>query len=285
MHLRNRTDVYAMTKRPPAISVLMPVYEQDPVFLREAVESVLSQSFSDLELIIIDDGSADQSCKRLLREIERRDIRVRLIANSTNLGIIASRNVGIAHARGEYIALLDSDDIAQNDRLQKQYDFLSLHGEYALCGSWAFIIDEHSALVGKKVSPCDHRVIKQNIMIYNFFTHSTCMFRKKIISQIGAYDPAAWKAEDYDFLLRVIAHYPVAILPEFLCSYRINRRGDSLRNNKLQEWRSLLVRIRALKRGDYPISYVLKLFIPIALYLFLPTPVKQLLLRQTWRRQ
>jgi glycosyltransferase involved in cell wall biosynthesis len=266
------------------ISVLMAVYNQNPTFLQEAIESVLAQTCADFELLLIDDGSTKEGCKSMLANFAKKDERVRLIENEKNLGIIKSRNHGLEAALGEYVAILDSDDMASHDRLEKQLNFMQANPEIALCGSWAKIIDEQGNTLGNKKTVTESLEIKRNIIKYNFFTHSSCFFKKSILTEIGFYDEEAKKVEDYDFLLRVIGKFKVAIIPEYLCSYRINTKGDSLSDNKLQEKNALKARFKAIKEHAYPKSDYLKIVRPILMYLFLPTFLKQKLLNLLWAK-
>src|SRR5262245_19762108 len=117
----------------PKVSVVIAVYNREK-YVRSAVDSILSQTFSDFELLVIDDGSTDGSIAVVQ---SHSDPRIRLIRNHTNFGVSATRNKGIQLARGEYLAFLDSDDWAYPDRLAKQIAFLDNHSEYAAVGSWS----------------------------------------------------------------------------------------------------------------------------------------------------
>lgn len=118
----------------------MPVYNGER-FLREAIESVLQQTFADFELLIVNDGSTDRSLDIIQTY---NDSRIRLIDNGANLGLIAARNTGLKNARGEYIALLDCDDIAYPDRLAEQIAFLDKNPSFGMVGAWIEMIDEKS---------------------------------------------------------------------------------------------------------------------------------------------
>ncbi len=125
----------------PVVSVLMPTYNGER-FLRPAIESILNQTFRDFELIVIDDGSRDQTAE-ILREFAARDNRILVLTNERNLGIAAATNRGLAAARGEFVALQDHDDISLPHRIQTELEFLHSHPEIALVGSAATLIDEN----------------------------------------------------------------------------------------------------------------------------------------------
>ena len=127
----------------PLVSVVMPLYNAEK-YVGEAVESVLSQSYTNFELIIVNDASTDKSVAQVKRIVDRRIV---IIENEKNLGIVASRNRGLALAKGKYIAVLDSDDIALPNRLEKQEAFLEANPEYGICGSYYHVINGN----GKKI--------------------------------------------------------------------------------------------------------------------------------------
>lgn len=271
------------TKSEPRVSVLMTVFNQKKSYFEKAVESILDQTYQNFELLLVDDGSTSQECLDLIDFYLQKDSRIKLIRNSQNMGIIKSRNKGLLRATGKYVAILDSDDIAEKNRLEMQCDFMEKNPTYALCASWTQIIDEQGTISGKKKGPTDYAAIKNNILSYNFFTHSTCFFRKDALEKTGFYNEKSLKCEDYDLILRIIAKFPTYILPECLCQYRINSIGDSLSNNKMQEKYSLLARIRALREYGYPKKQYFKLLRPLGMYLFLPTSLKNFLLKNIWK--
>ena len=123
------------------ISVVMPTYNTQISILREAVDSILNQTFSDFEFIIIDDGSANDTYE-YLKSIP--DERIKIIKNDTNIGITKSLNIGFRAARGKYIARMDSDDIAFPDRFEKQYAFMESHPDVFVCGSKAIFFKDRA---------------------------------------------------------------------------------------------------------------------------------------------
>ena len=123
--------------RTPLVSVAMPAYNSEE-YVKQAIDSVLAQTFSDFELIIVNDGSSDRSKEIILSYT---DERIRYLENEKNLGIVKTRNRCIANAAGKYIAVLDNDDIALPFRLEEQVRFLEANSDYGVCGSFYRIID------------------------------------------------------------------------------------------------------------------------------------------------
>jgi glycosyltransferase involved in cell wall biosynthesis len=127
----------------PLVSVVMPLFNAEK-YVGDAVESVLNQSYTNFELIIINDASTDKSAACVQGIVDRRIV---IVENENNLGIVASRNRGLALAKGKYIAVLDSDDIALPNRLEKQVAFLEANPAYGICGSYYHVING----IGKKI--------------------------------------------------------------------------------------------------------------------------------------
>ncbi|MEO8702118.1 MAG: glycosyltransferase, partial [Kofleriaceae bacterium] len=138
------------TESTPLVSVVMPVLDPHPVYFREAVESVLAQTLTDLELVIVEDPSAARGTEMIA---ELRDPRIRHIVNATRTSLVDQRNQGLHAARGELVALLDADDIAVPARLQKQVDYLRRHPDVDVLGSQLFIIDHEGTQVGMRSYP------------------------------------------------------------------------------------------------------------------------------------
>ena len=202
----------------PKVTVVIPVYNREK-YVAAAIESVLAQTFTDFELLVIDDGSTDRS-----REVVRsyHDPRIRLMCSETNEGIPKTRNKGIQFARGEYLAFLDSDDWAYPKRLAKQVAFLDSHPDYAAVGAWIAWMDEGGRSLRrvrrKPVLPDEiaaQRLFRQGI------ENSASMARTVVLREYGhqeEYD----LAEDFDLWARIAAKYKLATLPEVLVRCRMH---------------------------------------------------------------
>ena len=158
----------------PIISVLLPVYNGEK-FLKEAIDSVLCQSFTSFELLIIDDGSTDDSCNIVLGY---QDSRIRLLRNKQNIGLIKTLNKGINESKGKYIARMDADDICREDRFVKQVEFLEQHTLYGIVGSWCSIINS-----SKKIEyHASHESLQFALLNYCCFVHPSVMIRKSVLT-------------------------------------------------------------------------------------------------------
>lgn len=252
------------------ISVIMAVYNEDETYLRQSIESILSQSFRDFEFILIDDGSIAPVIQTVLSSYAAKDERIKVYTNETNLGLTLSLNKALNLATGKYIARLDSDDLAHPDRLQKQFEFMESHPDHALIGSWVYFINAQGEKTGEKKSPTAHQDIKKKLLFYNFFTHSSFFFRRDAVQSLGNYNTAIKKAQDYDLLLKVSAKHPLAVLPEFLSSHRIHEKSISARSKKRQEWYGLQARWNAVTHYGYPLTDIWKIAPAAFYFVFIP---------------
>lgn len=205
-----------MAARMPQLSVLMSVHN-GARYLRESVASILEQTFSDFEFIIINDGSTDATADILA---SFRDNRLVLIQQERT-GLTKALNTGLARARGVFIARIDADDIAQPERLRKQVAFLNEHPATVLAGSDAQGIDPDGNVIWETSLPVSSIQIKWRLLFYNCITHSSAMFRSREVRELGGYTPSVTFAQDYDLWLKIAARYPVGAVTEPLVCYRI----------------------------------------------------------------
>lgn len=201
----------------PKITILMPVYN-GAEYLREAIDSMLRQTFGDFEFLIINDGSTDQSVE-IIESYS--DPRIRLVNNGSNLGLISTLNKGVDLAKGEYVARMDCDDISSPTRLEKQLAFMESHPDVGVCGTWANVFTEDSSYILKH--PTDHDGIKCFMFINSAIAHPTVMLRRSpFVANDLRYDMAFQHAEDYELWLRASRYVRLANIPEVLLDYRIS---------------------------------------------------------------
>lgn len=199
-------------------TVLMPVYNGEK-FLGEAIDSILGQTYTDFEFLIIDDGSTDQSRNIVL---SYNDNRIELICNSENLGLEKTLNKGIKQAKGEYIARMDCDDISLPQRLQKQIDFMDANPQISVCGSWVKTFG-NSNKVWKY--PLNHEEICCWLLFFTAFAHPAVIFRKELfLDNKLLYDERQQfeRAEDYELWVRISQKHKLANLDTVLLKYRLH---------------------------------------------------------------
>lgn len=210
----------------PVISIIMPCFNGSK-FIGQAVESILSQSFTDFELIIVNDASTDNSME-IIREFQ--DPRIRIVENNAWLGIAKTRNRGLDEARGRYIAPFDADDVALPLKLEKQARFLERNSEFGMIGSWVKRIDGQSGrLSGKWKLTAKPESIPPILLFRNYFCHSSVMMRREAIPSEG-YDPGFAVGEDYNMWIKITRRWKAWNLPEYLVLYR-EHAGSAMTGN------------------------------------------------------
>ena len=210
----------------PTVTVLMPVYNGER-YLRPAIDSILRQTFTDFELLIVDDGSVDRSCA--IAE-SYRDRRIRIVRNGANVGLSRSLNRGVALARGRYLARLDADDIAEPTRLAAQVDYLERHPDVELLGSWCTVVNADGDVLARRYGPCVDAEIRWTLQFCTPFAHSSVMMRRPAEGAAAPlYDESLAYAMDYDLWLKLAARGRIASLNQFLVRWRISPDGMTSR--------------------------------------------------------
>ena len=203
----------------PLISVLMSVYNCEK-YLAAAVDSILAQTFTDFEFLIVNDGSTDQSLP-LLTGYAARDARVRLVSRP-NTGITRALNEMVGLARGRYLARMDSDDIAVPERFAKQVAYLDAHPECVIVGSRVMLMDPYGSPVAPSGHKLTHEEIDHELLTQSGWAlvHPSVMMRRSAVERIGGYDERWKHCEDHDLFLRLAEVGRVANLPDVLLWYR-----------------------------------------------------------------
>ncbi|TCD12755.1 glycosyltransferase [Pedobacter frigidisoli] len=213
----------------PKITVFMAAYNAAP-FIEESITSILNQTFRDFEFIIVDDGSTDETAS-IIEGFN--DSRILLVKNETNKGLQFTRNRLLNLARGMYIAILDADDVALPERLEKQYNFLSTQPQIALCGGHAEIIDEHGVIQQRKIIVPTNQHVNMYMLFCNPFINSSSMFRTEVFIELNGYHDYVI-SEDFDLFIRFSEKYEVANIDEFLVKYRIHGNNITLKKSDSQ---------------------------------------------------
>jgi hypothetical protein len=236
----------------PKVSVLMSVYNGER-YLREAVESILNQTSTDFEFIIVDDGSTD-STQSILESYD--DPRLLLARNQENIGLTRSLNKGLALAQGEYVARMDADDIAMPYRFEKQIAFLEKHSETGILGSNGRLIDANGRERGLYQLPPSDLQIRWRFLLANPFLHPTVMIRRNVLAQNGLiYDEAFQATQDYELWTRILKYTRGANLSELLIQYRLHHGVTSThRETQLKNHDRVALRTIQEQLPDFSIS-------------------------------
>lgn len=255
------------------ISLIMPVYN-GASFLKDAVESILSQSFENFEFIIIDDCSTDESLEIIS---QFKDSRITLIKNSNNWGIAHSRNIGIKKSTGNLIAFMDNDDLSTKNRLLKQRDFMLKNPSVDICGTRLKVIDEYGSCIAVGKTKQKDEILKIGLFLgETSIAQTSIILRQKFLKEYNLfYDTRYTCAEDYDFLCRCSLFAKVHNLEEELVYYRIhpNSTSSQKREKQKSEARSALKQYLSLLkipfdknelRIHYQLSLPYKRTVPLA---------------------
>ncbi len=221
----------------PELSIIMPLYNTE-MYVAQAIQSLLSQTYTDFELIIVDDGSTDKSLE-IVKSFK--DSRIKIMRNQQNQGIVFSRNRGLKEAVGEYIAPFDSDDIAMPDKFRKQIDFLKTHPDFGLIGSWIKMIDENGKFIKKKwrlfAKPEE---IPAQLLFRNYFAQSSVVIRREALP-VSGYENGFSFGEDYRMWIDIAKKYKMWNYPECLLLYRVHSKNTtSININNIEKHEKMI---------------------------------------------
>ena len=234
---------------PPCVSVVLPVYNAAP-YIEATITSILEQTFTDFELLVLDDCSTDDTAARVQ---SIRDPRLRFIQNPRNLGRAGTDNAALPHVRGQFIAKMDGDDLCHPERLARQVAFLESNSDVNVVGAWIQNFGASTYLNRYPVSPDAAQVL-------TLFTLPTgnpaVMLRTSLFRDHGlAYDNALRQTEDYDFFARYVRELRVVSLPEALIQYRVLPRTNATKTNILAERATVSDEVRARLLTDWGLVY------------------------------
>ncbi|HEY9796728.1 MAG TPA: glycosyltransferase [Leptolyngbyaceae cyanobacterium] len=224
----------------PLISVVIPVYNNETT-IQETIESVLSQSFSDLELIVINDGSQDSTLKIVSSILDPR----LKVFSYPNAGLAATRNRGVSHASGEYISFIDADDLWTPDKLEAQFKALQANPQAAVAYSWTDWIDQS----GQFLRPGGHISVNGDVyaklLVRDFVeSGSNPLIRAEALAEVGGFDESLPAVEDWDMWLRLAARYEFVCVPSPQILYRVS--SSSMSSNV---WKMEAGSLRVIERA------------------------------------
>jgi len=223
----------------------MPCYNRDR-FITDAIESILQQSFSDFEFIIVNDGSTDATHSEI---VKFKDDRIKYIQIPQNSGNYKARNIGMRNAIGKYVCVMDSDDIAVQDRLKIQYIYMEKASHIFVLGGQGQIIDESGYLTGDSISSpvCSWQEMKVFLLANNYILHPSMFFRRLILKRNNLlYNEKYKSSSDYDFVSRCSRLFPVKNIDETLIKYRCHREQISIANRAQQVMFADWIRLKKL---------------------------------------
>ena len=226
----------------PRVSVILPVYNESN-HISKAIDSIINQSYEDIEIIVIDDSSEDGT-QEILSGIS--DERLKVCVRSDKSGVTSARNDGLGMVDGEFIAIHDADDWSDEKRFEKQISYLDKNSEVALVGTGAYLVDREGNIQSRR--RVDQSPSLSDLFEHNEFVHGSVMIRRNILEEIGGYDEWFTVAEDYDLWLRLADEYEVRNIDEPL--YYFRQHDDSLYGSNLEELKLYhLLAVRKVQSG------------------------------------
>ena len=218
------------------VGIILPCYN-GAKYLPRALQSVQTQTFTDWELVVVDDGSSDSSAA-IVKDLSKNDPRIKLFRNDKNLGIQKSLNRGLVAGRGEYVARIDDDDEwVDRDKLKKQVEFLDNNPEYGIVGTGIIEVDENGVEIFRYRQPLRDEDVRRRILKQNCFTHSSVLFRRSAVIELGGYSETeeTKHVEDYDLWLRLGENWKFANLPDYATKFTL-RPGNISSSNKIDQF-------------------------------------------------
>lgn len=221
-----------ITKETPTVSIILPVYNGER-YLKYAVDSILDQTYSNFELIIINDGSSDGS-KQLIDNYVNQDERIVAI-HQENIGLVATLNKAVEISKGIYIARMDADDISLPRRLETQVTLMQNTPGAVLCASCFDVINEYNEFVRLSVAPAYNDDLKRSMHLYNPIAHGSVMYKKEAFLQVGGYSDTVGPTEDYDLWIRLSNIGQFVYSERSLFRWRMNPEGITHSNNHVMQ--------------------------------------------------
>lgn len=265
LKFKNTTGL-PQTQDSPKVSVIMPVYNAQN-YLNEAIDSILSQTFTDFEFIIIDDGSTDNSLP-IIKSYT--DPRILLIRNETNLKLITSLNKGINLSRGTYIARMDADDVSLPERLARQVDFMDQHPDIAVCGTWVELFGSCKQTFWQFAD--DPATAKCVLLFGCCVAHPSAILRRSVLEFGFRYSPLYSHAEDYGLWVQIATKYKITNLPQVLLKYRISGSQKSAKEVQLVQDETAKIQLEQLHvLGIEPTPQERLLHLAISQHQFVPS--------------
>ncbi len=241
----------------PKVSVLMPNYNWW-AYLGGAIESIISQSFTDFEFIIIDDGSTDDSWD-IISSYAEKDTRIVAVKNDENLRICKTLNKWLLLSKWEFIARMDSDDISLPNRLEEQANFLTNNSDVGIVW-WNIEMFNEKGPIWKREYHVDDTSIRKHIFRYSPFCHPAVMIRKSILDVSWWYNNDLVFAEDYDFYFRIWKHSHFANIDKVLLQYRMLETNSTSRKLQDMESKTLYIRLKAVMEYWYKMTIFDKIY-------------------------
>lgn len=248
-----------MQSNNPLVSILLATYNSED-FIREALDSILSQTYRNLEIVLCDDASSDGTVS-ILKEYQKRDKRIKIIENKKNLGISLNMNNGIKACNGKYIAILDGDDWAYPYRVEEQVNLMEENPKVVLCSGYMDICDEKLNVKTTRKYPLTNKEIRKAIVRYNPISHPASMWRTSELKKTDLYSEKFPIARDYDLIVRISGFGEYRNIDKSLIKYRVREKSETGKRVRQTQLYSFYIQMKAHFEYDFPLKFGDKLFL------------------------
>lgn len=261
----------------PLVSVVMPVYNGGH-YIRQAIQSIINQTYQNFEFLIVDDGSTDSSWKIIKNYQQKFPYKLKIFKLPKHIGTFAATNFALDRSKGKFIALMDCDDISHPDRLEKQVDYLQKNKDVIVLGSQVNVINEKGEIIGAKSLPTGHHQIYKKFAVVYPLVHPSIMVRRILPNKKKfRYFAVYGVNDDYYTFFSILNLGKFNNLQDRLLNYRIHKNNFSMMNLRQKFIACMKIRFQAFRKFKYPYS-ALDIFLVLiqALIVYL-TPEKYLL--------
>jgi glycosyltransferase involved in cell wall biosynthesis len=229
-------------KNNPLVSVLIPTYNSE-LYIKETLESILNQTYKNLEIVVIDDASIDNTIN-IVKRYE--DKRIRLFINDKNLGISKNMNKGIKLSHGKYLAIMDADDWSYPYRIEEEVKLMEENPKVVLCSGYMDICDENLNIKNRRTYPLTDEEIRRAIVRYDPISHPASMWRMSELLKTGLYSKNFPICRDYDLIVRISEFGKYQNIPKPLIKYRVRKDSETGKRIRQTQWYSFYIQMKAV---------------------------------------
>ena len=262
-------------KNNPLVSILIPTYNSVD-FVEDTVRSIMNQTYTNIEIVIVDDASTDGTMK-ILEKLSKEDKRIKLSQNKKNLGITDNMNNGIHKCIGKYIAILDGDDWAYPYRIEEQVKLMEKDEEVVLCAGYMDICDENLNVKTTRTYPLKDKEIRRAMVKYDPISHPSSMWRKDALLKTDLYSKNFPICRDYDLIVRISKFGKYENIPKSLIKYRVRKDSETGKKIRQTQLYSFYIQMKAVFEYGFKFTFTDGIFLVLRLIatVILPTSLQR----------
>lgn len=253
----------------PLVSVLIPTYNSEK-YIKDTLESILNQTYGNLEIVVIDDASIDSTLEIVKKY---KDQRIKLYINNKNLGISENMNKGIRLSNGKYLAIMDADDWSYPYRIEEQVKLMEDNPKVVLCSGYMDICDENLQFQNTRTYPTTNKDIRRAIVKYDPISHPASMWRMSELLKTSLYNKNFPICRDYDLIVRISEYGEYQNIPKSLIKYRVRKDSETGKRIRQTQWYSFYIQMKAHFEYGFTLKFSDILFITMRLIATIILPV------------